>query len=119
MEKISLSEKLSKFSEFWSPKEIGELNGCSVMVVKCKGELSWHHHNWEDEMFLCLDGELIVRSEDGEISLKKGECAFVEKGVRHQTASEKGAEILYISKRGFSNTGNMKDARTVANPGRI
>lgn len=52
-------------------------------------------------MFLRLEGKLIVREDLGELSMKKGDCAFVEKGFRHQTASDKGAEIPYISKRAF------------------
>ena len=54
MEKINLKEKLSKFTEYWSPKIIGEFNNQNAQVVKCKGEFPWHHHDDEDEMFLCV-----------------------------------------------------------------
>jgi len=54
MEKINLKQKLSLFKEHWSPKLIGDLNDCNVQVVKCKGELPWHHHDDEDEMFLTI-----------------------------------------------------------------
>lgn len=117
--KIDIREKLSLFKEQWSPKIIGELNDCNVMVVKCKGELPWHHHDDEDEMFLVVKGELIVRLKDGELHLKEGECAFIPKNVEHQTAAIKEAQIIYISKKGSVNTGNVKEERTVIEPKRI
>ena len=58
MQKISLSQKLSLFTELWSPKIIGELNGQHVKLTKLKGEFIWHKHDHEDEMFLVLKGTL-------------------------------------------------------------
>jgi len=121
IEKINLKQKLSLFKEHWSPKIIGDLNDCNVQVVKCKGELPWHHHDDEDEMFLTLKGEFIVRLKEGnkELVLKEGECAFIPKGIEHQTAAIVEAHILYINKKGTVNTGNVKEKRTVKNPERI
>jgi hypothetical protein len=39
---IDLREKLSKFSEHWSPKIVGQYNGNDLMVVKVRGEFVWH-----------------------------------------------------------------------------
>lgn len=38
MNKVTLSEKFSLFSEYWSPKIVGELNGQHVKLVKLNGE---------------------------------------------------------------------------------
>ena len=119
MEKINLKQKLSLFSKHWSPKIIGQLNDCNFQLVKCKGELPWHHHEEEDEMFLTIKGEFIVRLKDKELRLKEGECAFIPKGVEHQTASDKETHILYISKKGSVNTGNVREKRTVTTPEKI
>ena len=35
---IDLAEKLSTFSEYWSPRTVTQFNGCDVMVVKVKGD---------------------------------------------------------------------------------
>ena len=117
--KINLKEKLSMFKEHWSPKKIGELNDCNVQLVKCKGELPWHHHDNEDEMFLTIKGEFIVRFRESELCLKEGECAFVPMGIKHQTAAKNEAHILYISRKGSVNTGNVREKRTVENPDEI
>lgn len=39
MEKINLSEKLSRITEHWRPRVVAELNGQEVRVAKFKGEL--------------------------------------------------------------------------------
>eukprot|EP01050_Picozoa_sp_SAG11_P053879 SAG11_NODE_32079_length_286_cov_1.358289_1_plen_69_part_01 len=35
-----------------------------VKVVKVAGEFVWHHHEWEDELFLVLKGSLEMRFRD-------------------------------------------------------
>ena len=36
--KINLREKLSKFSDYWSPKIIAEMNDYQFKLVKIKGD---------------------------------------------------------------------------------
>ena len=43
-EKINLKEKLSKFSDHWSPKVIAEMNDYQFKLVKIKGDFVWHNH---------------------------------------------------------------------------
>ncbi len=119
MQKINIYEKFAMFSEHWSPKVIGDLNDCNFQIVKCKGELPWHHHDDEDEMFLTVKGEFIVRTQEKEVRLEEGECLFMPRGIEHQTAAEEEAHIIYISRKGTVNTGNVKEERTVTEPERI
>ena len=49
-EKVNLSEKLQQFTEHWSPRIVGELNGQHVKLAKFEGEFVWHHHEREDEV---------------------------------------------------------------------
>jgi hypothetical protein len=43
MQKVNLEAKLALFSEHWSPKVVGELNGQHVRLVKVLGEtLDWN-----------------------------------------------------------------------------
>lgn len=41
-DKISLAQKLATFSDHWSPRTVATFNGNDVMVVKVKGEFTWH-----------------------------------------------------------------------------
>ena len=60
MDKVNLAEKLALFTEHWSPRIVGELNGQHVKLAKLKGEFIWHRHEEEDEMFLVLEGRLRI-----------------------------------------------------------
>lgn len=55
MDAVSLREELALFSDHWSPKVVGELNGQHVKLVKFRGEFVWHKHDYEDELLLVLD----------------------------------------------------------------
>ena len=48
MNKVNLAQKLASFSDHFSPKIVGELNGQHVKLVKFQGEFVWHHHDHED-----------------------------------------------------------------------
>ena len=56
MEKINLKEKLSKFSDHWSPKVIAEMNDYQFKLVKIEGDFVWRHHEDTDEVFIVIEG---------------------------------------------------------------
>ena len=116
MTAINLNQKLSQFSEYWSPKIVTEFNGHDVMVVKVKGEFNWHSHADTDDFFLVLKGNLTIRLRDGDVKLGPGEMYVVPKGVEHCPVAEEEAHILLIEPGGTPNTG---DERTAATKSRI
>ena len=80
---INLTEKLSTFSERWSPKIIGGYNGNDLMLVKVKGEFVWHSHPETDDFFMVLKGQLTIKLRDGDVVLNAGDVYVVPKGVEH------------------------------------
>ena len=62
---INLQDKLSKFSEHWSPKIIAQMNDNHFKLAKVQGEFVWHHHDNEDELFYVVKGsfDMHLRSE--------------------------------------------------------
>ena len=60
MGKINLKEKLSLFSEHWSPKVISELNDYQIKLVKIQGDFVWHNHSETDELFLVIEGKMNI-----------------------------------------------------------
>ena len=119
MEKINLVAKLAEFSEHWSPRIIGELNGQHVKLVKVEGEFVWHHHDDEDELFLVLEGHLSIHLRGGVVDLDAGECIIIPRGVEHQPVAEQEAHILLFEPATTRNTGNLHCERTVDRPERI
>ena len=112
MQKVDLNEKLGLFSEHWSPKIVGELNGQQVKVAKFKGEFVWHKHDEEDEMFLVLRGKFTMQLRDRNIELEEGQFLIVPRGVEHCPVAEEEVAIMLFEPATTLNTGNAIDPRT-------
>jgi mannose-6-phosphate isomerase-like protein (cupin superfamily) len=112
MEKINIAEKLSKFSDHWNPRIIGELNGQQVKAAKLKGEFFFHQHEQEDEMFLVIKGVLRMEFRDRTEIIKPGEFIIVPRGVEHKPVAEEEVELLLFEPASTLNTGNIENERT-------
>ncbi len=110
---INLAEKLSRFSEHWSPKIVGELNGQHVKLAKLLGEFDWHHHENEDELFMVVKGHLTIRLRDRSIELDEGELFIVPRGVEHQPYAAEEVHVLLFEPVSTLNTGNVRTEKTV------
>jgi mannose-6-phosphate isomerase-like protein (cupin superfamily) len=116
MERINLSEKFSKFQDYWRPKILAELNDSHVKIAKLKGEFVWHHHADEDELFLVIKGQLRIKFRDGEVRLDEGELVIVPRRVEHLPIAEEEVHVLLIEPKSTLNTGNVVNNRTITNP---
>ena len=112
MHKINLSEKFSLFSEHWSPKIVGELNGQHIKLVKFKGPFVWHQHENEDELFLVVKGSFTMEFRDKNVELKEGEFLIVPRGIEHRPNAEQEVEVLLFEPASTLNTGNTEGELT-------
>ena len=96
MDKVNLKEKFSQFADQWSPKVVGELNDNYIKLAKLEGEFVWHHHANEDEMFLVIKGELLIKLKDKDIHLSPGEFFVVPKGVEHLPIATQECHVMLI-----------------------
>ena len=119
MEKVNLTEKFDLFDEYWSPKIVGELNGQHVKLVKLRGEFVWHHHEAEDELFLVIKGQLVIKLREKGITLKEGEFVIVPRGVEHKPIAEEEAHVLLFEPKSTLNTGNVRNERTTEELGTV
>jgi len=114
MEPVNLKEKFSLFEDVWSPKIIGELNDSYVKVVKFRGEVVWHHHEREDELFLVVQGRLRMQFRTGDRDLGPGELIIVPRGVEHcPLALTEDVHVVLLEPKTTVNTGNVRNERTV------
>jgi len=113
MEKINLAEKFSLFSERWSPKIVGELNGQLVKLVKFKGPFVWHHHDHEDEMFYVVKGNFDMELEDGTVTINEGEFIVIPRGIEHRPNAKEECEVMLFEPASTLNTGNIENERTL------
>jgi len=111
--KVNLTEKLSSFTDQWSPKIVGELNGQYVKVVKFQGEYVWHHHDDQDELFLALKGGFEIHLPDEIVTLNEGEFFIVPRGLEHKPVAEHEAHALLFEPASTRNTGNVDHVYTI------
>lgn len=109
---INLQDKLTKFSEHWSPKVIARMNDYHFKIVKVQGEFVWHDHPETDEVFIVLKGQLEIQFRDGKVLLHEGEMFVVPKGVEHKPVAEKECHIMLVEPAGTVNTGDVINEKT-------
>ncbi len=116
MKAVNIKEKFSLFSETWTPKIVGELNGQYVKLAKVKDEFVWHSHENEDELFMIFKGTLYMDFRDRTEVINEGEMIVVPKGVEHNPRTN-GEEVwvLLFEPKDTAHTGNVVHERTVHN----
>ncbi len=104
---INFKNKFTKFSEYWSPKIIAQMNDYHFKLAKIQGEFVWHSHSETDEVFIVLDGDMSIAFQDGVIEISAGEMFVVPKGVQHKPIAERECKIMLVEPAGTINTGDI------------
>lgn len=108
IEPINFVTALAGVSDHWSPKVVGRVNDQYVKVAKLLGELAWHSHDDEDELFQVLRGRLRIQFEDGrETVLEEGDFCVVPKGVLHNPIADEECWIVLIETVTTKHTGDV------------
>jgi len=113
MSVINIQEKFKLFSDHWSPKKVGELNGQQILLAKIKGEFIWHAHEHEDELFMIIKGSLLLEFRDKTVELNEGEIYIIPKGVEHKPIAKEEVHVLLFEPLDIKHTGNVMADITV------
>ena len=109
---MNLKKRAASVTGLWSPEVVGRVNDQFVKVAKVKGELAWHKHDAEDEMFLVLEGALRIEYEDRVVNLGEGDFHIVPKGTMHNPTCEAECLIALIETTTTEHTGDVKTEKT-------
>jgi len=112
-EVINIQEKFNLFSDQWSPKKIGELNGQQILLAKIQGEFVFHKHEDEDELFMVMKGQLELELRDRTVIVNPGEFFTVPKGVEHKPIAKEETHLLLFEPLSTKHTGNVMADITV------
>jgi len=115
IKKINLKEKMSKFSDYWAPRVVAEMNDYQFKLVKIKDDFDWHSHKDTDEVFIVIKGDMRIDFRDQKIKLSEGEMLVVPKGVEHKPYAEKECEVMVVEPKGVVNTGDSNSELTADN----
>jgi len=119
MNKVNLTEKFSQFTEHYSPKIVGELNGQMVKLVKFNGPFVWHHHDNEDELFYVVKGNFDMEFRDKTVTINEGEFIIVPRGIEHRPNAMEEVHVMLFEPAATLNTGNLKNEMTIEELGKI
>jgi mannose-6-phosphate isomerase-like protein (cupin superfamily) len=101
-----------RLTELWSPRVVAELDDSYVKVAKVQGNLAWHSHEHEDELFYILKGSLTIEMEDRAVVLREGEAFVVPKRVGHNPIAENECHVMLIERKSTLHTGTEVTAKT-------
>ena len=104
--KINIKQKFSKFSEYWSPKVLAEMNDYEFKIARIKGEFIWHKHTETDEVFIIIEGSMKILLKGETIQLFEGDLYVVPKGIDHKPVAEKECKVMLVELKGTKNTGS-------------
>jgi mannose-6-phosphate isomerase-like protein (cupin superfamily) len=119
MDRIDIAEKLSRFSDHWSPKIVAAVDGYEVKLVKIAGDFIWHSHADADELFFVVKGAFRMDFRDCQVEVGEGQLIVVPRGVEHKPYAERECVLMLLERKGLLNTGDVVNERTHANPERI
>jgi mannose-6-phosphate isomerase-like protein (cupin superfamily) len=107
---VDIADKLSLFSEHWSPKVVARLNDYEIKLAKLKGAFVWHTHDDTDELFLVIEGTLTIRLREAPgaeraVTLGPGQLYVVPRGVEHCPVTDGDVSVMLIEPAGVVNTG--------------
>jgi mannose-6-phosphate isomerase-like protein (cupin superfamily) len=112
---VDLVSKLATFDEPWSPRTVAVINDYDVRLAKFDGEFPRHRHSETDELFLVLDGRVVIELDDRRVELGPGQLFVVPRGVAHRPRVDDGvAGVLLFEPSATVNTGDEPSQRTAA-----
>ena len=95
---INIQEKFKLFTDLWSPKRIGKLNGQQILLAKIKGEFVFHKHDDEDELFLVMKGQLELVLKDKTVVLNKASFLLFQKEFFINPLQERKLIYYYLNR---------------------
>lgn len=112
-ESFDLMMAFDSIHEYWSPKVVAQVNDQYVKIAKVKGELVWHQHDEEDELFYVVRGHLHMRYEGGRVvELPQGAMHVVPRATRHNPLADDECWIVLIERASTRHTGDVESPLT-------
>ena len=107
-----LTAVLNSIDQVWSPRTVAVINDYDVRVARVLGEFTRHSHPKTDELFYVLSGELTIRMDDGDVTLRPGQVYVVPRGKPYQPCADTETHILLFDPSATVNTGDTPSELT-------
>ncbi|VXC69927.1 Cupin [Burkholderia sp. 8Y] len=112
-ESFDLEASFGDVHEYWSPRVVAQVNDQYVKVAKVRGQLAWHDHANEDELFFIVRGNLKIEYEGGRaVHLPAGSLHVVPRGTLHNPVADEECWIVLIEPVQTKHTGDVQSPLT-------
>jgi quercetin dioxygenase-like cupin family protein len=102
----NLDTELEAVTDHWFPRVVTRVNDHYLKVAKLEGQLTWHAHEGQDELFLVLSGRLRIQAEGrDDVVLGEGDVWVVPAGVRHNPIAERECWVALVEPVDTDHTG--------------
>jgi mannose-6-phosphate isomerase-like protein (cupin superfamily) len=109
----NIDAAFDRVTDYWSPKVVARVNDSFVKVAKLSGQLTWHKHDEEDELFWIMRGRLRIEYEGGRVvELRPGDVHVVPRGTLHNPVAEEECWIVLIEPTTTKHTGDVVMEKT-------
>jgi mannose-6-phosphate isomerase-like protein (cupin superfamily) len=109
---VDILAQFARVTDHWSPKVIAQVNDQYVKVARLLGEMDWHRHGNEDELFWVLRGRLRLEFRDHVVELEPGQWCVVPRGVEHHPVAAEECWIVLIETVTTLHTGDRVTPQT-------
>lgn len=110
--KISIVDAFARIDDYEHPRIAALVNECAVKFVKLKGDFVWHHHDVEDELFMVVQGKLLMKLRDGDVEVSAGEMILIPHGLEHCPVAIEEVHLILFEHANTVNTGNVFNEKT-------
>jgi len=97
---ININSKKNDISENMVKEPISFFNHDYLGIARFKGRHKLHTHDM-DELFLVMDGKLIIEVDDEVHTLEHGEAILIKKGEKHVSMCEDETHVLVFEPQGI------------------
>lgn len=89
LEKINLIKITEDITEQYTNFVVSNVNDHCLRIAVFSGEYKWHYHSNSDELFMVLEGELLIDFKDEEtVALYPNDTLLIPAGVIHRTRAK-------------------------------
>jgi hypothetical protein len=106
LQRFDVASLVDSVTDTWYNQTLCQVNGSVLRLGVLQGEYHWHKHDNDDELFFCLDGELLVDLQDRTVTLGPLQGFVVPKGAVHRTRAPQRCVILMVENAGIVPTGD-------------
>ena len=108
MPKVVDFSKLSHdIYEPWKAIDLFTIGDVSVRLARIEGEYRWHVHKHEDELFIVIEGTVVIDEGEHSTTLTPGMGYLVPAGSRHRSRSDGVATVLLVEPTRTITTGEQ------------